>query len=118
MRITDPSMQKKFEKVLGMNNNVFSLEDIRDELQSGRMQSHSIGDTWAITQVHQWPRRKSVNVLFVVGSIGDSLQLEYKIESWAKEIGADLVTAVGRDGWWSKRTPGWKKMGTLYSKDV
>ena len=119
MRITDPAMLKKMERVLKMNNNVFNLEDIREELQSGRMQSHSVGDTWAITQVHQWPRRKSVNVLFVVGSLGDSYQMEKRIEEWAvREAGADLITAVGRDGWWNKRTPDWKKMGTIYSKDI
>jgi hypothetical protein len=118
MRITDPKMQKKFEKVLGMSNNLFNLEDIREGLQSGNMQSHAEGDTWAITQVHEWPRRKAVNILFVVGSLSNSLKLEQKIEAWAKEIGADLVTAVGRDGWWNKHTPGWKKVGTLYSKDI
>lgn len=118
MKITDPKMQKKFKKVLDQGNNVFNLEDIRNELQAGRMQSHVEGDTWAITQVHEWPRRKSVNILFVVGSLAESVRLEKKIEKWAKEIGADLITAVGREGWWNSHSPGWKKMGVMYSKDV
>jgi valyl-tRNA synthetase len=54
----------------------------------------------------------------VIGNLDDSFKLEMKIEKWAKEIGADLVTAVGREGWWDHRLPGWKKQGAIYSKDI
>ena len=118
MKVTDPGMAKKMAKALKCNHDVFNLDDIREHLKNGKMQGHVEGDTWAITQVHEWPRQKSVNILYVIGSIENSLKLENKIEEWAKEIGAGFITAVGRDGWWEHRTPGWKKMGVLYSKDI
>lgn len=118
MKITDPAMQRKMGKALKVNGDVFDLDDIREALKVGKMQGHVEGDTWAITQVHEWPRKKSVNILYVIGSLDDSVKLESKITEWAKEIGANFITAIGRDGWWKFKTPGWKKMGILYSKDI
>jgi hypothetical protein len=118
MIITDPRMAELMDKALAYGNHLFNLDDIQRELKSGKMQGHVEGDTWAITQVHEWPRRKSVNILYVVGNLDDSFKLEANIEEWAKSIGADLLTATGRDGWWKCRTPGWKKVGILYSKEI
>jgi len=118
MIITDQAMLMKMERALRSGNDLYDLDDIQEKLIVGDMQSHVEGNTWAVTEVHDWPRRRSVNILFVVGYLGDSLRLEKKIIDWAKDIGADLITAIGRDGWWEYRTPGWKKMGTLYSKDI
>lgn len=111
-------MLPKVARALKCGNNVYQVEDIDRELVSGNMQSHCVRDTWAVTQVHQWPQRKAVNVLLVVGDMSDMSELERKITHWAKFIGADLITAIGRDGWWEHRTPGWRKTGVLYSKDI
>jgi hypothetical protein len=111
-------MAAKMNEALKASGDVYDLRDIQDLLKDGMMQGHVEGDTWAITQVHDWPKKKSVNILYVVGSLENSIRLEGKITEWAKEIGADFITAVGRDGWWERRTPGWKKVGTLYSKDL
>jgi len=118
MNITDPVMVDKMRRALKVGGDLFSLDDIESGLTSGDLQGHVEGDTWAITQVHQWPRKKAVNVLFVVGTLENSVKLENKLEAWAKEQGATLLTAVGRGGWWSFRTPGWKIVGNLYSKVI
>jgi hypothetical protein len=105
-------------RALKRGDDLFSLDDIEAGLMSGDLQGHVEGDTWAITQIHQWPRKKAVNVLFVVGSLQNSLKLEAKVETWAKEQEATLLTAVGRGGWWQYRTPNWKIVGNLYSKVI
>jgi hypothetical protein len=111
-------MLKKMQRALKLANGVFNLDDIGDGLSKGTMQGHVVGDTWAITQVHQWPRRKSVNILVVVGNLDESLEMDSIITNWAKGIGADHLTFIGRDGWWKHRTTGWKKLGVMYSKDI
>ena len=118
MIINDKFMLKKMEKALRHAGDLFNLDDVGEALRAGTMQGHVEGDTWAITQVHQFPAKKTVNILVVVGNMEDSLKLEAKITEWAKGIGADRVTAIGRDGWWDHRLPGWKKAGVLYSKDI
>lgn len=106
------------ERALAVSGNLFNMDDINDHLKVGKIQGHVEGDTWAITQVHDWPRRRAVNILYVVGAMGDAGALEEKVEKWAESVGADIITAVGRDGWWNYRTPGWKKVGTLYLKEI
>ena len=118
MNITDPAMADKMRRALKQGDDLFNLDDIEAGLTTGDLQGHVEGDTWAITQIHQWPRKKAVNVLFVVGSLDNSVKLENRIESWARDQNATLLTAVGRGGWWAFRTPGWKIVGNLYSKVI
>ena len=118
MIITDEAMRKKMDRALALGGNLFTIDDIDEYLIRGKMQGHVEGNTWALTQVHDWPRRRDVNILYVAGFMEDAVALEAKIEKWAKSIGAKAITAVGRDGWWEWRTPGWKKVGTLYSKGI
>ena len=118
MIITNSLMMKRMERALRTGDSLYTLDDIDKELASGDMQGHVEGNTWAITKVQQFPRRKAVHIMFVVGNLSDSFALENKIHNWADSIGADLLTAVGREGWWGFRTPGWRITGQFYSKDI
>jgi hypothetical protein len=113
-----PHMAIKVARALSHANNVYELSDIERALFSGDMQSHVYRETMAITQIQVWPRRKAVHILFVIGNLEDSMVLEGQIHEWARHVDADLITAVGREGWWDHRLPGWKKQGALYSKDI
>lgn len=122
MKITDPKMADKMKKALKSANGVFDLDDIMNALQTGTMQGHVVGDSWAITQIHDWPQRRSVNILFVVGNKEDLPVLNTRVEEWAKNVGADFITAHGREGWeeylGSDMGKGWRKSSTVYSKDL
>jgi len=118
MIIKDAFMKKKMEKALRLGGDLYTLVDLITELREGRMQGHVENDTWAITQIQDFPRKRVVDIFTVVGNMEGSLLLEKKITGWASELGADMITSVGRDGWWNFRTPGWKKVGTLYSKEL
>jgi hypothetical protein len=111
-------MLKKMARALRQADDMYDLGDIEIGLKTGNMQGHVEGNTWAITQVHDYPKKRTVNILFVIGELEDSVKLEAKIEEWAKSVDADLITAIGRDGWWEHRVPGWRKLGTLYAKDI
>src|SRR4051794_7188435 len=67
MKIIDPEMAAKMNRALKLGNDVYTLDDIDRALASGDMQSHVIGNTLAITQIYNWPQKRSVNILFVVG---------------------------------------------------
>jgi len=116
--ITDPEMLKKMMEALELSGNVHTLEDIDEALTNGDMQSHSEKDTWVITQVNDFPQKRIVNILYVVGDLEGAFATGIALEKWANDLGADRMIAVGRDGWWGVRTPGWKKVGTLYAKDL
>jgi hypothetical protein len=118
MRIIDPVMAKKMDRVLKLGQNLYNLDDIDDALATGFMQAHTVGNTLAITTVNDWPRRKSVDIVYLVGDLDEALILDKQISEWAKNLGADLVTFTGRDGWWKFNHTGWKKIGTKYAKEI
>jgi len=117
MRITDPNMQRKMERALRDGEDCFTLDDIMHGIEVGTMQSHTFGDTWVITQIHNTPQRKVVDLTFIVGHLNELQEegLPYLYE-WSKSIGANLMTGAGRDGW--KIIPGWRRKGSLFSKDL
>lgn len=117
MIITDPKMEKKMLRALKQGQSLYDLDDIDNALKLGNLQSHVIGDTVAITRVNDWPQRRSVDVVFVVGHLDEALKMDQKLVDWARSIGANLMTAVGRSGW-HKYDHGWKRIGTLYAKDI
>lgn len=118
MRITDPEMRKKVERALKEADYAYDLDDIEKALASGEMQSHVEGGAWGITQVHDHPKGRDVNIVMVVGDLADAFLLATKIEAWAIKLGARRITGIGREGWWKHRTPGWEKVGVLYSKEL
>jgi hypothetical protein len=118
MNIIDQVMLRKMNRALKLGLELYTFGDIEEGLESGDLQGHVKGDTWAITQVQSYPNRKVVNILFCIGSIEGSIALESDISEWAKGQGATLLTAIGREGWWEHRTPGWIKSGVLYSKEL
>jgi len=118
MRVLDPAMQRKIERLMKDGNNCYTLDDIMECVRKGTMQSHVFGETWVLTQVHEWPQRKSVDLTFVVGHADEFLENLPKLYHWTKDIGADLITGSGRDGWTKRLLPGWHRMGSLYAKDL
>jgi hypothetical protein len=96
-----------------------------DYIADGKMQSFAFSDTWVITQVHDFPQRKSVDITFAVGDLDEVFNGLPIVYDWAKSIGADLVTSSGREGWRRflgssnhEAFKGWRRIGSFYSKDL
>ncbi len=117
MKVSD-EMAGRVNRALAEGGSMFTLDDIDAQIASGMMQGHVEGDTWAVTQVHDWPHCRTVNILFVIGKTEEAMVLEQKLIEWAKGLGATKLTGIGRDGWWGHRSENWQKVGTLYSKDI
>jgi hypothetical protein len=119
VKITDPEMRKKFDRMLARSGGLYELNDIEQLINEGKMQSFVQGDTWIVTQVNEFPRRKVVEIVFVVGFVADAIQSLPQIYAFANEIGATLIMASNaRDGWWDYAQPGWMKLGSIYAKEV
>lgn len=120
MKIKDPEKVKMLNRALAAGGNLHTLEDIEAALQSGDMQSHSEGDTWVITEIADFPQRRLVNVLYVIGNLEGAFATEEVVEKWARKIGADAITALGRTGWerHQRQAPGWKIVGTFFTKEL
>ena len=119
MRIIDPVMEKKFNRMLRQCGGLYEISDIEQLINEGKMQSFVQGATWIVTQINEFPRRKVLEIVFVVGTMAEAIQALPQVYTFADKIGATLIMASNaRDGWWTYAQPGWKKLGSIYAKEI
>jgi len=94
----------------------YTVEDILQLIQEGKMQSFAKGDTWVVTQVNEFPRKKVLDIVFVVGDMEDLHELEPQLEAFKQEIGAEMMTSMGRMGWLRKAFKGWEARSINFVK--
>lgn len=108
-------MRERFEKMLEDAGGLYTFEDILDCINSGTMQSFSDGNSWIVTQVHEFPRKKVVEIAYGIGD-GEVLlgPLQKEIENFARSIGAEALIATGRFGWDKVAGEEWKRLSANY----
>lgn len=116
-----PFYHRKLERALAHSGGLYSLGDILEGIDNGTMQSWVEGNSWAITQISIYPRRRLLEIVAAIGDLGDCRILHGRILAFAKEVKVDLVAAYGRRGWArDAERNGWKIKTTsyLYHRDV
>lgn len=79
------------------------------------MQSFAEGDSWAVTQICNFPRAKVLEILVALGDLEACRKLHDRIIQFADEHDIGLVQAYGRRGWISDaKSHGWKVRTTSY----
>jgi hypothetical protein len=113
--------EQKLARVLDAMGGLYLVDDLLSAIAEDRMQSFSIGNSWAITQVNQFPRAKRLQIVAAVGDMGDMVALHDRILEYASDINAGLVSTIGRRGWMPQaREHGWrlKAKNYLYQRDM
>jgi hypothetical protein len=106
---------KKLERALEHQGGLFTLHDILERLADGRMQSFVENNSWMVTQISTFPRRRIIEVVAVVGDLSDHRALDKRLVKFANEMNVDLVAAHGRRGWLPFGTAlGWKVKAKNY----
>lgn len=93
------SVKQKLRKALAIANDAYTLEDILVEINEGRMQSFVEGESWVVTQIVDFPRKRYVEIVFAVGKLDQLKAIYPRLEQFAREIAADGLRAFGRPGW-------------------
>lgn len=99
--------RQELDALLEAQGGFYTYEDIMECIHSGKMQSFATENTWVVTQVNEFPRKKVIDIVLIVGDYEDLPQLESQLEEFRERIGADTLTATGRLGWLKKGLPGW-----------
>lgn len=113
--------EQKLARVLDAMGGLYLLDDLLTEIGEGRMQSHVVNNSWAITQVSQFPRAKRLQIVAAVGDFDDMDALNRKVLGFADDVNAGLVSAFGRRGWMPiARDLGWriKAKSYLYQREM
>jgi len=105
----------KLARALDRMGGVYTVSDILDALAAGKMQSFADGDSWAITQIVDYPRARMMDVLVALGDLRACRRLHDRILQYARDHDIAIVQAYGRRGWMGEaRSHGWKVRTTSY----
>lgn len=77
----------------------YELSDVRDACLAGQMQLWPGQRSAMVTEIHRWPRRTAIHVLFAGGDLDELRAMSRDVLAWAKTKGCDHATVTGRDGW-------------------
>ena len=114
---------RKMARVLDAMGGLYTLNDILTAIGEGRMQTFVEGNSWAITQVNQYPRARTLQLVAMVGDLEDVDALHAQILAYADQAKCGLLSTYGRLGWLregSYRRLGWrlKAKNYLYHRDM
>lgn len=117
--------------VKGMNERLVEVQELLDEfgglydiydivyaIQDGHMQSFAYGDSWAVTQICEFPKKKVLDVVFMIGSLNELKELEPKLIEFARENYINYMMANGRRGFIKEAFPGWKMKSATFVRDL
>lgn len=105
----------KLARALSRMGAVYTVNDILRAIAEGRMQSFAEGDSWAVTQVVDYPRARMLDILVALGELGALRKLHDRILEYAERNDIALVQAYGRRGWINDaKSHGWKVRTTSY----
>lgn len=97
--MTESFYHRKLERALDYQGGLYALSDILESISDGTMQSWVEGNSWAVTQISVYPRRRLLEIVAAVGDLHDCRILHGRILKFANEVKVDLVAAYGRKGW-------------------
>lgn len=110
--------QAEVEDMLEKFGGFYNFQDILDGIAVGRFQSFCLGESWAVTQICEFPRKTVLDIMFVVGHLGELELLSADLESWCRERAIPYAMANGRLGFMKKAFPGWKMVSATFVKDL
>jgi hypothetical protein len=96
----------------------YTFEDILECISKGTMQSFAFGNSWAVTQICEFPRRRTLDIVFMVGEEKELQLLESDLIGFAREHGIDYMMANGRVGFEKKKFDGWKHVSSTFIKEL
>jgi hypothetical protein len=120
-RLAPHPYHKKLARVLDRMGGLYELSDILDALAKGRMQSFIYGNSWLVSQITLFPRRRVLEIVFALGDLGDLRILHGQVLKYAQDNNISLVSAHGRRGWFRDADRrGWrvKAESYLYHRDL
>jgi hypothetical protein len=119
--MNDVVYHRKLQRALDAQGGLWTLTDILERISDGRMQSFVHNNSWIVTQISVFPRRRLLEIVAAVGDLRDCRILHRRVLAFANEMNVDLVAAYGRRGWARDADRnGWKIKTTsyLYHKEM
>lgn len=78
---------------------VYTMDSVEKGIAAGRLQFWAGKQCAVVTEIIQYPDRKTLNYFLVGGDLKELVDdMEPRVTHWAKHMGCTLVTGIGRRG--------------------
>lgn len=91
--------EKYIRDALEYCNGTHELQDVADQISKGELQLWPARETALVSQLINYPKRKSIHIFLAGGNIDELINMEESVFSWARSQGCDMLTFSGRLGW-------------------
>lgn len=112
--------REKVEATLLKFGGFYTFDDILERVMDGRMQSFAHKDSWVVTQISVYPRKRVLDIVFAFGNVDDLELIHSDVIGFARRLDIPLVAVqMGREGWepYAKKN-GWNRVGSVFFKEI
>lgn len=107
------------EEALRLMGDTHAFQDILALIEDGFMQSFAVGETWAITQILDFPKKRICEIFLLAGDLGHIDEVLEQVTDYARMKGCYLLRGYGRPGWAHYARPrGWTDDTHIYMKEL
>jgi hypothetical protein len=110
--------QQRIEEALERYGGLYKYEDLLDAIQTGELQSFADGNAWVVTRICQFPQKRILSIEFAIGDLESLKRLEKRVADFAKEHGCSLLFSHGRVGFEAVKTEGWRRVASVFVREV
>lgn len=107
------------ERALKHADGSHTFDDVRDLVESGRLQFWPGPSSVVITEIIEYPRYKVLNFFLAGGNLVELEAMYPKIEEWGRSVGCDRAALTGRKGWersFLTQKEGWQPRLEVFEK--
>lgn len=110
----------KMQRALAETGDTHDLEDIVALIKDGMMQSFLAGESWCVTEIIDYPKKRVCQIFLYVGTLADLPAIRAQVEAFAIHEGCNFIRAQGRDGWTREyvKHEGWTNGQRLFVKQL
>ena len=111
-----PQIQRALDRAWG-----YTLEDIRQGIDSGAMQLWDGPASAIVTKVIERPQGLELFFFLAAGDLDEIRDLYPVVMEWARVLGCTHAYFVGRKGWsksFLTRTEGWEAKDVVFTKEL
>ncbi len=99
----------------------YTLDDVRDAVESGKMQLWPGQRSAIVTQILERPQGRELFFFLAAGDMDEVRRLYDIVIAWGKSKGCKHTTFVGRKGWersFLTKEEGWKTKLVVYEREI
>ncbi len=87
------------EAALAHGGGTHNFDDVRESIERGDLHYWPRGDSFVVTEIEVYPRKKVCHIFLAAGKMDDMRALLPGVEQWARVNGCAAVSLLGRLGW-------------------